>query len=235
MNLRPYTEAPLKEKAKVVESPLVSVEDNLREKDVTTTADGQEIRTGPEHDGLMMSLKVKEPDLSIDKIMDLKSSLMDNYFLLQGRIMFLGLSVEIDMSVIPGKREEGGGVMIAFKIEWKLGPIPLCEIGGNIDFTPLDIEALTSPSEMKATLLDVELALGIYIEPHIINYALAVIDKIIATALSLIVIPLILAIMILQLALDAMIWVLDMAEKALDAIRGFIDSVRRWCKLTSGS
>ena len=63
------------------------------------------------------------------------------------------------MSVIPGTRAEGGGIKIAALIIWMLGPIPLAEIGINIDFVPLDIAGMLSKNIGKV-LLETTLSLG---------------------------------------------------------------------------
>ena len=70
------------------------------------------------------------------------------------------------MSIIPGKMEEGGGIKIAFVVQWRVGPIPIAEIGASLDFVPLDMEGLVG-MKIGAVFKGVTLAVGMYVEVRV--------------------------------------------------------------------
>ena len=53
------------------------------------------------------------------------SKLMNTHFIVQGTFAFLGFSITIDISIKHGKEEEGGGIFMMFKFEWKMGAVNL--------------------------------------------------------------------------------------------------------------
>jgi len=138
-------------------APLVAVVDGNRAKDMEEDPDDPEAkktRKYPEHDGAFISLKIGGVDTSsISGMMSAKDAIMDNYIIIQGRIVILGFSVEMDLSIIPGKMEDGGGIYFSFVFKWTLGGIPLMEIGGFLDLIPLDIDGLLGISIFE-TILD---------------------------------------------------------------------------------
>ena len=184
------------------------------------------MRVHPEHDGAFISLKIGGIDMGISGMMSAKDTLMENYIIIQARICIIGFSVEIDLSVIPGKMEDGGGIYFSFLFKWELGGIPLMEIGGFLDLIPLDIEGLLGISIFE-TILDMQLMVGIYIKPHIINYILMVIEFVIKAALSVLMLPLLLAIVIIQYVCIALQFILEKCIQGVRDMQRFVMLVAR--------
>jgi hypothetical protein len=210
--------------------PLVAVVDGSRAKDMDEPdpddPDAKKTRKFPEHDGAFISLKIGGVDMSgISGMMSAKDAIMDNYIIIQGRIVFIGVSLEIDMSIIPGKMEEGGGIYFSFLCKWTISGVPLVEIGGFLDLIPLDIDDLLGMSIFD-TLLDMRLMVGIYIKPHILNYVLMLVELIMKLALALIMLPLLILIVIVQYVLIALLFIL---EKCIGALR----DMQRFVQLTA--
>ena len=58
------------------------------------------------------------------------------YFAIAGRFMFTGFLAEIDMSMYPAPPEDGGGIFMSFKVDFRIGSKSLGMFYGYMDLTP---------------------------------------------------------------------------------------------------
>lgn len=92
----------------------------------------------------------KVDDLTKRKFNDTITIQGDNYFVMQARIVFLCFSMEIDVRIIPGKPEDGGGIHAKFTFLWKIGNQELTYIKAELDVVPFDF----SPERIKLLFTD---------------------------------------------------------------------------------
>ena len=116
-------------------------------KEVIEDKTGMEIPDIPE----MASLGGgKKDDLKSREFSDDINITGDNYFVFQARFVFLCFSMEIDVRIIPGKPEDGGGIHARFTFLWKIGNQELTYIKAELDIVPFDF----SPERMKLLVTD---------------------------------------------------------------------------------
>ena len=69
------------------------------------------------------------------------AQLPKNHLIVQATFSFLGITLEIDISIKPGPEKDGGGMFCAFTFNWKMGSLDLGYIKATMDFVPLDLAA----------------------------------------------------------------------------------------------
>ena len=166
----------------------------------------------PQKDGLYFSMKVST---------DLKAK--DNHFMLQGRITILFFMLEIDITIKMGSAADGGGMFIGFEFIWKVGRILLGEIKGYMDLIPLDFASIKEGG--FSALLDIKFAMGLSIKPHILNYAMEIVEVIVKAIIRMILIPFLYIVQGLQIALEYAIIAVQAQRKIVRAARRFLDRI----------
>jgi hypothetical protein len=77
--------------------------------------------------------KMKLPNLNFDGAflsLKLSADILQSYFIFQGVFSFLGATITLDVSMKPGKAEDGGGIHIYFKFVWRAGQVLIGAIEG---------------------------------------------------------------------------------------------------------
>ena len=160
--------------------------------------------------------KMKLPNLDFDGAflsMKLSLNLLESYFIFQGVFTFLGNSISIDISIKPGKAEDGGGINMAFTFNWRKGPILLGIISGYMSVVPLDFEALLGGD--FSALLDVKFMIGVSIQPVILNTVIMVVEFVLKIILKVILMIRLIFIEIAQILLEVALIIVEAAEKAV--------------------
>jgi len=100
----------------------------------------------------------------------------DNYFVMQGRIVFLCFTMEIDIRIIAGPAADGGGIHAKFTFLWSIGNTELAYICAQIDVVPFDF----APKAIVEAAADVDeslyIYLGIEIRPNVLNIIMVFIE-----------------------------------------------------------
>jgi hypothetical protein len=87
--------------------------------------------------------------------------------------------MEIDIRIIPGPEEDGGGIHAKFTFLWAIGNVELTYICAQIDIVPFDFSAKALKAmadDPGAFLLSIYIYLGIEIRPTIINIIMEFIE-----------------------------------------------------------
>ena len=87
--------------------------------------------------------------------------------------------MEIDIRIIPGPEEDGGGIHAKFTFLWAIGNVELTYICAQIDIVPFDFSATALKAmadDPVAFLLSIYIYLGIEIRPTIINIIMEFIE-----------------------------------------------------------
>jgi|AntAceMinimDraft_1070359.scaffolds.fasta_scaffold01909_5 hypothetical protein len=126
--------------------------------------------------------------------------------------------MEIDVRIIPGAPEDGGGIHAKFTFLWKIGNQELTYIMAQLDIVPFDF----SPAAMKMLALDpgqfmenIYIYMGIEIRPTIINVVIKFIEPALRLMLAAYIMPLAVAVFVVQKILDLCVTVVELAKKAV--------------------
>lgn len=198
--------------------PLVKLDDTDEKKCAKKKVESGKLtgKNKGDFDGAFISLKVGG---------SLEDILHDNYFIFQGKFILLMFRLDIDISVIPGSKEAGGGIYMWFYFLWGVGNLKLAELEGHLDVVPLDFEKLISGD--FSALTEIEISLGVSIKPHIFNHAMVIVDYVLKVLLSIIFLPIVLAIVIAQELLDLLIPPLEAAQSAVQAAQQSLNQFER--------
>jgi hypothetical protein len=172
--------------------------------------------------------KMKLPNLDFDgAFLSLKLSmdLMASYFIFQGVFSFLGRTITLDVNIKPGKAEDGGGIHINFKFEWRAGPVFIGSIEGYMGVAPLDLEALIGGD--FSALLDVKFMLSVSIKPNFLNLIIMVVEFAIKIVLKIVLMILLIVIEIAQIALEIAMVIVETAQKAVNFAQRSLNAVQR--------
>ena len=176
------------------------------------------MRVNPDFDGAFLSMRIGGFGSGLSGAMGAKSNLANNYLILQGRVVLIGFSLQADISVIPGKMEDGGGIYASLFFEWSLGSLKLCEIEASLEFVPLDVENMLGFS-ILAELWKIKISLSVTITPHVLNIIIVPIEVTLKVAISAVVVPILLALVVAWAVLEALRVVLEAALRLLATCR----------------
>ena len=163
--------------------------------------------------------KMKLPNLAFDGAflsLKLSMNLLESYFIFQGVFSFLGVTISIDVSIKPGKEEDGGGINMVFVFTWRAGPVLIGVISGYMSIAPLDLEALTSGD--FSALLNVKFMIGVSIKPNFLNVIMMVVEFAIKIVLKIILYLLLTLIQIAQIALEVAMAVVEVAGSYIPSL-----------------
>ena len=151
----------------------------------------------------------------------------DNYFVFQARIVFLCFSMEIDVRIIPGPPDDGGGIFARFTFLWKIGNQELTYIKAELDVVPFDFSAESMKklaTDPVGFILDIYIYMGITIRPTIINVIMEFIEPALRIVLMAVIMPLAVAVFIAQKILDLAIQAIEFLKKAVRAAYAALDA-----------
>jgi len=172
--------------------------------------------------------KMKLPNLDFDGAflsLKLSANLLESYFIFQGVFTFLGCSISIDISIMPGSAEQGGGINMAFVFTWRAGPVLIGIISGYMSVVPLDLEALGSGD--FSALLEVEFMIGVSIQPNFLNLIIMVVEFGIKIILKVVLMILLVIIEVAQIILEVALVVVNAADKAVRWAQRSLNAVQR--------
>jgi hypothetical protein len=179
-------------------------------------------------DALTEKGKMKLPNLDFDgAFLSLKLSmdLLASYFIFQGVFTFLGMKVSIDVSIKPGKAEDGGGIHMTFLFEWRAGSVFIGSIEGYFGVAPLDFEALLGGD--FSALLDIKFMLSVSIKPNFLNLIIMVVEFAIKLVLKIVLMIILLVIEVCQIAVEIAQVIVETAQKAVKFAQRLLNAVER--------
>ena len=154
----------------------------------------------------------------------------DNYFVMQARIVFLCFTMEIDIRIIPGPVEDGGGIHAKFTFLWAIGNVELTYICAQIDVVPFDFSAkamAAMAADPEAWFLSIYIYLGVEIRPGIINVIMEFIEPALKIVLMAILIPLAVAVFVVQKILEYAIKFIELGKKAVKMAEDALDEAEK--------
>ena len=154
----------------------------------------------------------------------------DNYFVMQARIVFLCFSMELDIRIINGPEEDGGGIHATFTFLWSIGNVELTYICAQIDIVPFDFskEAMQAiADDPVAFMLSIYIYVGIEIRPTIINIIMEFIEPALRVVLMAILVPLAVLVWIAQKILEYAIKAIELGRKAVKMAEAALDVAER--------
>ena len=172
----------------------------------------------------------------------------DNYIIVNARIIVLYFMVEIDVRIVSGPAEEGGGVHMNFVFEWKVGNQELAFLNATLDMQPFDfsVDAATKLAtkvmnakedlnktgtswvKTKAVLDEVYIYIGIEIRPTILNLAVGFFEPVLRIGFILMMTPLVVAVTIAQQVLNLAIKAVEAVRRDVKAAEKALSELERW-------
>ena len=157
----------------------------------------------------------------------------DNYLVVNARIILLQFMVEIDVRVVSGPAEKGGGMHAKFVFEWTSGVQQLAFLNATMDMTPFDfskdgakklLQNVKGPMDVVNKIF---FYIGIEIKPRIINVVLEFMEPALRILFMIMMTPLVLAITVAQTVLNLAIKAVEAARKAIKDAEKFLSKLER--------
>ena len=154
----------------------------------------------------------------------------DTYFVMPAKMVFLCFMMEIDIRIIPGPEEDGGGIHAKFTFLWAMGNVELTYINAQVDVVPFDFSAMALKAMVTdpvGFLLSIYIYLGIEIRATIINIIMEFIEPALRLVMMFVFIPRALAVFVAQKILELAVKIIEGAKKAVNKAQDALSAAEK--------
>jgi hypothetical protein len=148
------------------------------------------------------------------------SGLNNSHLMAQGVIVFLGITVTIDININPGA---GGDMWAKFQVEWTCNGVHLGTIRAEVVVSGLDFAALTDMPPDFSTLKNLRMSMSLMVKPDVLNLMLIPVEIAVKLVLSPILLAALILIMITQKIVNFALKMIEKTQKKIDKMTAKLD------------